>query len=1393
MRTPLLTLFSRLIANRFLLLAWNLAYIATLQAQSGSRSSFPSFETNPVLTTLLDVKNAAPDVARAGIPVRLRAVILARDAERGTVTFGDQTARIRVRFDPRGLVENQTVLVEGTACSAYPYPDRPQEQNILNVFEDNAEYYLPFLSRIRGFIHPPVTGDYTFWVASDDDTELYVAADDSPATARKIASVSGWTSPRVWTAQSSQKSVPIRLEAKRRYYVELLHVNWSGENHASVAWSGPGISREIIGERFLTPWRGEIPKAGESMPPPRKIQGLLREWWRDLPIKTLRDLSKNPASRGATELRDIRLTVMSGLSAPAFSKSGGIATPGATGESSWVEEEGTVVQASRSGTTSVLHLSREGRITYVHVWNPEGRNLYGLLGTSISARGLPEFAVDEQGARRVASLRVAGLGEIRLRAPLEPGWLLKPTMDVGELHRLPPASVDQQPMRIYGRVGEIRTNGFVRLEHFESRIQAFYSLDGATWRSVGEATFSLGADLLWGMAVCSKHEQRICSARFSELNGLAPSPISTDLGQPGREGTVEQFEGKYLVRGAGRDIWSATQEGQFAHSAEHGDHTLIARLDWMDKTEPWAKAGLMLRDYLNAPSKYAYLGMAPDHGVFFQFRPQTGGSCESINITGLQPPCWLKLSRELMPVHVDVELAAIPNSLQPGEVIEVCGIGEWNGENPRIKEAFCRVTEIEAGVQSAGSRSLEREKSDRLLSRIAQVRDLSPDELRANFPVKVRAVITSNRRDFLVAQDSTGGIFVKAGEHSLHVGDMVEIEGQTDPGGFSPVLVAERFKVLGTGRLPVPRQYTWSHLMTGREDCQWIEEKGVVRSVQGDTLDLVIQGGRISAKIHDGIPPDMAARLIGSRVKVVGVCRVTFNTNRKATGISFLVPSLEFVGIEKSSRDDPFETPLEKISEVTARGGAQDPMPGFVRVRGAVTFAVRERLFIQDGAGAIQVESREPVPFHPGQTVDVIGFPQSVGAASPRIVEARLRETASGGMVFPIDLDADEIIRLNSHGKLVRVEGTLLEQKNDAPGQVLQLQSGQRTFRAVLEKGLAPEQILPPIRPGSLVSLVGVCDRESAAAAARLGVMERGASAASFQMLLRSPGDLLVLARPPWWTVKRMLGIVGTLICVLLIAFAWIQALRFRVEQRTAELQSAMSRLRKETQLSATLTERNRIAGEIHDSLEQGFSGLVLQLDAMAKLAERPDAVRAYLSVARSMVCFSRAEVKHALWDLQSPILENSDLPGALTQIARHVSPENLPRVEVETIGEPRPLSSSVEHHLLRIGQEAITNAVKHSGGRNIHVTLRWTGEFVRVSIVDDGRGFVASNVLAAEGHFGLRGLRSRARKVGGELMVSSEPGKGTRIEITVPLGAKNGSIPELSKSNGVNHEQEPG
>jgi signal transduction histidine kinase len=212
-----------------------------------------------------------------------------------------------------------------------------------------------------------------------------------------------------------------------------------------------------------------------------------------------------------------------------------------------------------------------------------------------------------------------------------------------------------------------------------------------------------------------------------------------------------------------------------------------------------------------------------------------------------------------------------------------------------------------------------------------------------------------------------------------------------------------------------------------------------------------------------------------------------------------------------------------------------------------------------------------------------------------------------------------------------------------------------------------------------------------------------------------------------------------------------------------------------EERFQAVLQERNRIAREIHDTLAQGFAGVSVQLELVSRLMASGEAqTREHLDQARLLVRHSLAEARRAIWDLRSQSAENQDFASRISQMAARVnnaSAGGRAAVKLEVRGTYRPLTPKVEEELLKIAQEALTNAVRHADAQHIDIELTFDTKKILMIVADDGRGFVQSgDGDGPEGHYGLRGMRERAAGIEARLSVQSGAGKGTRVSVETPI-----------------------
>lgn len=211
--------------------------------------------------------------------------------------------------------------------------------------------------------------------------------------------------------------------------------------------------------------------------------------------------------------------------------------------------------------------------------------------------------------------------------------------------------------------------------------------------------------------------------------------------------------------------------------------------------------------------------------------------------------------------------------------------------------------------------------------------------------------------------------------------------------------------------------------------------------------------------------------------------------------------------------------------------------------------------------------------------------------------------------------------------------------------------------------------------------------------------------------------------------------------------------------------------------IGIVLEERNRIARECHDTLMAGFAAISWQLEATAKLfhdgdlASTPAAKSCEL--ARSMVSHCQAEARRIIWDLR----DSDEMTNVLSQALARTLAANHLRESIATVldvqGDELPLPPGCVHHLVCIGQEAITNAIRHANPTSITVHLRYEAESLSLSIYDNGCGFQSSDRSASRhGHFGIPVMEERTRKLGGAFRLQTTVGSGTEVSVRVPFNA---------------------
>src|SRR5215467_3651351 len=640
------------------------------------------------------------------------------------------------------------------------------------------------------------------------------------------------------------------------------------------------------------------------------------------------------------------------------------------------------------------------------------------------------------------------------------------------------------------------------------------------------------------------------------------------------------------------------------------------------------------------------------------------------------------------------------------------------------------------------------------ITHVDQIRRLSPEQASLGYPVEIRGVITMDAPapDFFI-QDSTAGIFVEGSTSPKFphlLGQSVELEGVTGPGKFAPVVREGKLRQLGEGTLPKAQLFPFSQLSKGEQDSQWSQVRGIVRSAVVDrdswreptlAIRVASQGGEFGVRVPIGSEQDFSSWVDGE-VLIEGVCGSLYNADRQLTGILFYVPRLNFIKLEAPAPEVPVST-LLRFSP--GRG-----MNHRVRMQGVLEYQQPGNvLFLQVQGKGLRVLTGQATQLQVGDLVDVLGFP-AMGDTVPILEDAIFHRLGHGKAPDPIKMDVTKPWE-QFDSELVTVDAKLLSRQPQPGGLHLLLESGEVLFDATLPPGDPGVSLLStPIN--SEVRVSGIC-------LVRTGGLWHVPE--SLRMLLRSSNDVVVLKTPSWWNLRHTLWVLAITVGALLIVIAWVVLLGRRVREQ-------MLIIRQKLRHSAVLEERNRIARELHDTLEQELAGITMQLDLAADCFEQaPQVAQHALETARDMSRHSMIEARRSVWDLRCQLLENGDLVTAISQIVEPLEAQERAKDEVKIQGCPVRLPGQVEMNLLRIAQEAVANALTHGRARRVDIELTYSPISIRLTVTDDGKGFAAAQ-NSPSGHFGLLDMRERAQSMGSQLKIESQPGCGARMVVEV-------------------------
>ncbi len=646
---------------------------------------------------------------------------------------------------------------------------------------------------------------------------------------------------------------------------------------------------------------------------------------------------------------------------------------------------------------------------------------------------------------------------------------------------------------------------------------------------------------------------------------------------------------------------------------------------------------------------------------------------------------------------------------------------------------------------------------------LTELRGLPPKDAAAGVPVRVEGTVVGlepSASFHFFLHDGKNGCFVKTilkGRPAtpLVPGDRVRVDGVSDALGYYPSIKDGRVKVLGKGPLPPPVKPGAGEIFSPQLDSQWVEVPAVVTGYEigDDRITLAVEVHGLPFKAELPMSPrgeQSAAALLQQPVRLRGIMGTIFNRQRQMTDRHFFVSS--FDAITPSAPVENGESrALLTVSQLLT--GSFGPTT-LVRLQGTVTQQDLRGFYLRDATGSTLIQAANPDDFPPGTIVEAEGF----GAVAPfRPVMRSVRVVRTGGpspiTPVPFNFQTDDLSVL--HAEWVTLEADYLGRREGRIDGILQFGKDGQFFEALLpNKGHDHHLVLTS---GDRVRLTGICELTTSHALPRIEWVD------GFRIHLPQNGGIEITSRAPWWNTRRLLVALGIMSGVAFLGFFGTWLLRRQVK---SQMHIISDKLRSE----AVGEERDRMARELHDTLEQQLSGVALQLDSLDHAVNHnPAAASTTLSLARRMLRYTRLEARRSVWDLRSKVLEKDGLSAALRAIAETSGPAG-PTIDVIVHGAEHPLSAGVDFHLLRIAQEATTNAIKHGSAALIRIKLEYLPEITRLTITDDGRGFDPATSQPAPGpHFGLLGMHERAAKIGASLTLESSPGDGCVVTVSLP------------------------
>ena len=634
--------------------------------------------------------------------------------------------------------------------------------------------------------------------------------------------------------------------------------------------------------------------------------------------------------------------------------------------------------------------------------------------------------------------------------------------------------------------------------------------------------------------------------------------------------------------------------------------------------------------------------------------------------------------------------------------------------------------------------------------------------------------LRSNQKLYAV-QDETGTAILNKGnvkECVLQPGDRIHVTGSCD---FDAM--CKTISILSHGDIPQPEEITTPGITEGQYDNHFVRLTGTVRDAFRDEIDplwgfLVLQSGHES--IYACFPstePEKAHlnNLIGAEIAITGVCSTKITTPRLLSGRYIFFSERDAIAVLRPAPADPFDVPDLYATRHTHHSIVNGMDRRRVAGRVIAVWHGDHMLLRTPDKHIVRVDLADRNPPTYGTNIEAVGIPETdlyrinlsraIWRTSSIPEETEPPPTDVTAKQLLTDWRGMSAVQTEYHGQAIRIKGLVRSLPSpESAYSRMALECGK--YIIPVDANACP-QALEGIDIGCKIEVSGTCliETDNWRPNAPFPHVE------GFALIVRTPKDVRILSRPPWWTTGRLMTVIGALLVALTGVFVWNLSLTRLAERRGQELtEETVARVT----ASLKVDERTRLAIELHDSLSQNLTGAALEIETTDTLIDDDIAqAHRHLGIAAKTLKSCREELRNCLWDLRNDALGEKTMDAAIRRtLAPHVSGINL----AVRFNVPRErLSDNTAHALLRIIRELVQNAIRHGHAKTVKIAGSLESNQLLFSVQDDGCGFDPDHRPGvSQGHFGLQGIRERVNQFGGTLSIISKIGDGTKVTLSL-------------------------